>query len=350
MKKFLVGVAKVTALTKAGEHAFTSNTMLDNSIEVSISNEDITGGPGNGLQFIYFHTPDMTINLTETQFNLDMIASNFGSEKVTGGNVWEEESVTLGVGGTGSVTKGTPILPPDTTATTPYGWVANADGDRVKVEFTNSSFTVASASEGDKVCVRYYTENSAAKIVTIPANFTPGQLRLIMECQLASSNTGKVSDTNIIGRVEFEIETAQLTGAQTISMSSTGVAQTPLVARALAGDTSSGCSSTGLYGSIKEILKDAVWYDDVNALAIADNTLTMDTADTEKLSVYGVRNTGATMVRDYEDLTFATSDAGVATVDTDGIVTAVASGSAVISVTVTDKSSIGDVQATVTVS
>ena len=339
-KKFLVGVGNVYAYNKAtSDLLFTSKAMLDTSIEVSTDSTNINGGQGNPLQFIYFHTPEMSLTLTDTQFNLEMIAANVGSTIVTGDDVWTEETVTLGGGGAGSVT-GTPIVTPDETSTI-YGWVTQSDGTTTRVTFTGQGFTLAGGTSGEDVCVRFYETDSAARSVTINANFIPSSVRLVIDAQLASGDSSDISGSSIIGKVQFEIDTAQLSGSQSIEMSSSGVSTTPLTAMALASSAVGGCTGSGVYGAIKEIINSANWYDNVQFLAVANDPVELTHPDTEQLIVWAIPSTGASFqVPDLTSLTFVSGTPAVATVSVGSLVTSVSAGSSLISIEVTAKTSV----------
>jgi len=350
-KRFLVGVANIFAYHKTtGNELFTSRTMIDTAIEISTDSTNINGGVGNALQYIYFHTPELSLTLTETQFNLGMIASNVGSDITTGGDIWDEETVVLGVAGAGVITA-TPIIQPDIAGAVIYGWVTDAAGITTKVTFTGSNFTLAGGTDGETVCVRYYTNNSSIRVVTIPANFIPASIRLVMECSLASSDDVSAAGGSIIGKIQFEINTAQLSGAQSIEMSSSGVSQTPLTAMALASPSGvGGCIGSSVYGTIKEVIAGANWYDNVYALAITNGEIDITGVGTETLEVIAIPIQGtAFIVPDYTDLTFTSLDLAVATVAATGVITGVAAGDTSVTVGITAKASVDDAAAIVTV-
>lgn len=346
-KKFLVGVGQVFAYDSNENLLFTSKTLSTSGIEVSTSNTEIRGGQGNALQYVYYHTGAMSLNLTDTQYNLGMIAANVGSSIVTNNDIWDSEEVTLGAGGTGSVTNGTPKVTPDGN-TTIYGWVEHGNGTSEKVAFTGSGFTSLLGSENDKVCVRYFRNDSASRSVTVEANFIPSIARIVIDTQLASSNTD-ISGASIIGKVQVEVPKAQFSGAQSIEMTSDGVSNTPLTANALAYTSSTGgCSSSGYYAKITEIINSASWYDNVIALAILDNDIDLEVGDPDvTLQVYAVPSSGSSfLVPDYGDLDFASSETDYATVGVHtGVVHAVAAGVSIITATIHDKNT---VQATAT--
>lgn len=345
-KRFLVGVSNIYAYSRAtNELLFTSKTMMDTAIEVSTGSTEIAGGQGNPLQYIYFHSPKLEITLTDTQFNLGMIAANVGSSITTNANVWYEESIAI-VSNAGTATK-TPIKTPDSTSPI-YGWFTDTSGVTQRVTFTGSAFSTTGLTD-QTGCLRYYITNNSARQITIPANFIPANVRLVMDCQLASSDTGSASGSSIIGRIQFEIGSAQLSGAQSIAMTSDGVANTPLKAQALA-DTNgvSGCTGAGIYGKITEILDSSNWYDLVTALAIVPDPVNISAGTpTKQLTVYAIPTSGsAFVVPNYLDLTFTSGTPATCTINTTGLITRVATGSSIVSAVITNKSS---VQATTSV-
>ena len=334
-KEFLVGVADARFFSDGEILIFTSKTALDTSIAISTSSENITGGQANPLLFVYFHSPEVKIELTDAQFNLGMIAANVGSEIITGADVWEEEQVTIGASGVGTVV-GTPLVTPDGD-TAIYGWVTVSDVT-TKVTFTGKEFTYG--SENDVVCVYYYLNDSSAKEVSIPSKVIPSIGRLVLDAQLGSQE-GTASGSSIIGKVEIEIPRFLLSGNQDISMSSSGVSTTPLSGMALAYQNV-GCAGAGDYAKIRRIITDASWSDDVIALAIEDNgALDLTHPDTATLSVLAIPNNGSAFKPPYADLDFTSSEVGFATVGAHtGILTTVATGSTLISISVTGKTAV----------
>lgn len=348
VKKFLSSVGDVYFYdTATGTEIFRGKTLIDSSIEVALGNTDVRGGKGNSLLYTFYHSSDMNINVNDAQFNLEFIGAMVGSNLGTGTNVFKEENVTLSAGGAGTVAGGTPLALPG--LSTVYGWVKLADGSIEKVAFTGTNFTVPGAS-GQIVCVRYYALASGARYIDITANMLPKIGRLVIDAQLNSSDVS----TNKIGTVQIEVPKAQLQPNFTISMASDGVAQTPLMAKALVSEdlTSAACSSVPVLAKITEIIDGQNWYDGVVALAIIGGDFTLSTTlGTKQLVVYALRNDGSAAfpVPNYvNDLTFSSGNTGVATVSNAGIVTGVSAGTSLIKVVITAVPTI-EASATVTV-
>lgn len=338
MKKFVVSVADVYGYdVDNGDLLFVGKTLLDTSIETSLSNTDVRGGRGNPLLYRFYHTPAMELTISDAQWNLDLLAKNVGSAITTGNNVFTEEAVTLGADGAGTVV-GTPLTAFDGL----YGWVTLVDGETVeKVTFTGKDFDCAGA-ENDVVTVRYYAADSASRSLLVKGDMVPSIVRLVLEAQLCSTE----ASTNVIGKVQIEIPRASMTGSFSIALAPDSVSSTPLSATALVDEQSIGGVITPVMAKITEVITGAHWYTDCTALAIigGDFTLASRTA-TRLLPVRAITSTGQVFTPPYADLTFTSSDALKATIgdgdpDPHGLVTGVAAGPSTLRVAITAKNTI----------
>lgn len=313
----------------------TSKILMDSNIEVSTSNTDVRGGKGNALQFIYWHSGDMNITLTDVQFNLDFLASTVGSTLETGSNIYTEEFVTLTSGGAGTV-NGTPLAIQGSTL---YGWVTH-DGveEPERVEFTGSNFTSSTGTEDDVVCVRYYALDSAAKKLTVYSNIVPDKLRLVLDAQLASKEDDSAA---VVGKVEVIIPNFQLDGSFALNLTADQVANTPISGRALSSTVNEqGCSANDVLAYIIRQVDNANWYDDAIALAFVGGDLALTDPTTSQATVMAIHSDRSTSYPPTADLTFASSETGCATVSSSGLITTVAAGTTVVSATITNKTSV----------
>ena len=344
MKKFLVSTANVYGYDSDDNLLFVGTTLMDTSIETTLSNTDVRAGQGNQLQYIYYHTAEMNITINEAQFSLPYLALNVGSSITTGANVWTTETVTI-ENGAGTVA-GTPL---PVASTTLYGWVTDKNSNTERVVFNGSSFNMSDSNYNGDVCVRYYAADASAQQITVYADMLPSTIRLVMEAQLCSSD----STTNRIGTLQVEVPKASMTGAFTLSMTPDSVAQTPLTVRALSytPTNNGGCTANRpVYAEITEILFNRQWYDNVIALAIEGGDFSLATGATKSLKVFAIPNDGtAAFLAPASEITFSSDATSTATVDGTGVVTAVAAGNATIKATITGKSDV-DANVVVTVS
>lgn len=343
-RKFLTSVADVYAYDGEDNILFVGKTLLDSSIEVSLGSAPVRGGRGNQLQYIYYHTGEMKINLTEAQWNLAMLGETVGADYELGSYYMEE---TVAVTASAGVVTETPLA---FAGTTIYGWATSPLGvtQRITIDGSTKAFTVTGEETSGNWCIRYYTANtSSGQSITINANMIPSVVKLVMETQLNSSDV----TTNKIGIVQIIVPSVQLSGAFTISMKADGVSNTPLTGTALAyNDTTTtatdACSKVPYYAKIVEIIDNSNWYDNVFDLSISGGDFTISASTTAgsvvTLSVYAITDMGYSFKAPNAYLTFTSGCPDDLTVGANtGIVTSASqSGSSLISVYVTGASTI----------
>jgi hypothetical protein len=262
-----------------------------------------------------------------------------------GGDAFVQESVVLSAGASGTVT-GTPVAF-GTYGT--IGWVALPNSNNwQKVTFTSSAFTSPVGASGDSVCVKYIKNESAARKLIVSANIIPDTIHVIGKVGLFAGDSSNLQASTKVGYVQFEIPRFLLNGSQEISMTSNGVSNTPLSGSALEV-SSTTCDGDGYYAIITEIISSSKWYDTCYALAVVDDSISLDaTNTTATLDVRALYTNAMPNKPSYADLTFTSSTPATATVNSSGVITRVAAGTTVITVVITNKNTIS-AQADVTV-
>lgn len=338
-RQFLAGAATVDMLV-GDQLIATATTLLDSSIAVGSTAEEVRGGPGARLLGKYYHTSTFDINLTDVLFKLEYFAFQTGSAIQQIADVFTSEQVTLGAGGSGTIT-GTPAVYQSYGT---IGWAAKPGSDAYqKITFTEKAFTVAGAKEGDIYCVKYISTDNAARQITISSSFIPSEVTLVMTANLyraGGRGENDVNNSSKIGIVQVLVPRFQFNGSMELSMTSTGVANSPIAGSAL-DNPSADCSDGGYYAIITEQLSGSSWYDNVFALAIEDSDIELaTTTGTATLSVYALPLNGAAFKPPYEDLTFTSAANGTATVTQEGVVTGVARGSTTVTVSIKNKAGV----------
>lgn len=343
MKNYFIGGSATVDMFNGSELFATSKTMINNTINIDVSEQEVRAGEGAGLRGMYYHSSSFGLKFEDAMFKLDYIAKNIGSSITLGGDVIHTEQVTLGAGGAGTVSDYTPTNFGDYGV---VGW-ANITGESATqtVTFTGSNFTFAGGNSGDKVCVKYFYVNTAGRKLIVGSNIIPDTINIVMTASLFAGEQG--SETKV-GTVQINVPRFQLMGTTEIALAMDGVSTTPLEGKALVVDLP-GCAEDGYYATIIENLNNTNWYDNVTALAISGGDFDLDAAATQTLDVRYVTSEGYTgKVLNYSDLTFVSGTVGTATIDSAGVVTGVAAGDSLLTATITAKPDI-DVSATVTV-
>lgn len=327
-KRFLVSVGDAVAM-QGNDIVFTSKTLIDSGLSVETSNTEIRGGQGNQLQAIYYHSGALNLTLTDTQFRLPYIALNTGASITAGGKIWESETVTLS--GSDGTLVGTPVA---------------IDGEEVAVwteykdthytlPVTGKKFSVAGTSipADSTICVMYRNNSNSAQTITIPANIIPDRIRLFITANLYGDTSGE----GYVGKIEIEVPSAQLSGAQEISMTADGYSNTPLTAMALAySETGAiGCTQGQYYAKITEYIKDSNWYDGVTALAIEGGDFELANGQSTTLRVWAVKG-NTSFLAPNSDLTFESSESSCASVgENTGVVTTSSTGDTLLTASIT---------------
>lgn len=337
MYLFSAGVA--TADVFVGDQLLLhANTLSASSINFNVSSTDIRGGDSNALWGRYFYDSGMGVTLTDIMWSLDWIAMNTGSVVENGSDIFEMEKVVLTAGGQGTL-QGTPVAV-DTYGT--IGWASKpGENDWVKVIFSGQDFSVPGASENETYCVKYMSTNSAARRIVISSTFIPQTVKLVLKGRLyaGSENVQNIhigENSTVAGYFEVVIPRFQFAGTQELSLTSSGVSNTPLTGNALAVQ-SVDCTTSGYYAIITEYLNNAKWYDNVLDIAVAGGNIELNVDGDQMLTVRAIPKSGAAYSVANSNFTFTSKDPAVATVDETGLVKGIAAGETAVTVVVTDK-------------
>ena len=79
---FLASVGVAEAFRKVNgvrQHFFSAKTLTDSSINISVSAEEVRGGPGAQLLGQFFHTSTFGLTMTDAIFKLEYIAAQVGA-------------------------------------------------------------------------------------------------------------------------------------------------------------------------------------------------------------------------------------------------------------------------------
>jgi hypothetical protein len=320
-----------------------SKTLTESGIGFGVTEEEIRGGLGNSVIGSYFHDTQFTLNMTDALFSLDYLARNVGGTIINSADILTmEECVVLA----GKITvTDTPVnFFTNNEIIGFYKLPSESDDDWKKITFNNKTADV-DVPNGTVVCVRYCKTDMAGKEFRVNSNFIPDQVSVLLTLPLFKAGTEKATtytSSSKVGEVQIAIPNFIFSGSQDLSLTASGAATTALSGKALMSFTGTeGCADEGYYGIIKEVVFGANEWDDVKNLAVANADLDMAVGDTKRLEVLAIYGgSEASKLVENSKLTFTTSDATVATVSADGVVTAVADGTTNIEVVVTDKPSL----------
>lgn len=312
--------------------ACTGTTNLNASLEVSMQEQNVNAGKGNKLVYSYKYGRELSATLEAADWKLEYLAMSVGT-KISEGmeDVYKfGECVVL--------TDGIGIL-----ETVPVGDVAIElpNGTIITVKPTETEIDLSRFGLKNESVKATYCYSRYAKSIIIDAESTPMVGKLVLKADKHNNKAGK------IGEIEIVIPSYQLNGNFTISFTPDGVSSTSLEGKALAveGDT---CKDGAVYAYVREIPNNAASLV-ISDIAATPGIIELDTvtATTATLQVIGLKGAMYSPVElDNADCTFVSDAPDVATVDSDGIITAVKAGSAKITVSYNGVSDEADVTVT----
>ena len=325
---FLAGVANAE-IFKNNDLFATAKTLIDSSITIGVSAEDIRAGQGAKLYGKYFHTSTFDLKLSDAMFRLEYIAANVGSEITLGGDVFAEEAHTAGEGGKITLTR--EVVPMSEGADKFIYWKKPEDAyyttlNLGKEAIANNEITIAGVTAGQEICVKYLYTNDMARKLNVSANFTPDTVSVYLTANLYSGDATNPSTGTKVGTVTIKVPRFLLSGSQELSMSMTGASNTAFEGSALA-TKGKGCDNDGIYAEIIEVINDRT-RDDIVQLMIADSAdgILLDLDEKVALEVYGRFGDTAPVLLPNDMLQFIATDGikvdnGVVTIEGDATAT-----------------------------
>lgn len=335
----LAGVGTIEAFTQSSTQPtkiFTSKTLQESGISISVTAEDIRGGLSNPLLGRYFHDSILEANITDALFNLQYLALNVGGEVVIGGSSLVTETVTAG-NGTLTV-QGTPVA---FGAAGTVGWYTPAGQEDWAPLTFEGKVATATVTANTEYCVRYNATDAGIQEFVVPSAIIPSEVHLVMTYPLFAGGTSPeaISTSSQVGELIVDIPRFQFAGNVELSLTSSGAATSNLSGSALASYTTANCNDMGTYGTVKQKIYGGNWYDDLTTIAVDGGNFSIADGATKTLKVIGIFKNGTGII-DNSKLTFTSSASSTASVSNAGVVTGAATGSANITITVTEKTSV----------
>ena len=281
---FIAGVGNVD-LFKGNESVLVSKTLVDSSINLSVSLEDIRAGAGAKLYGRYAHSSGMTMKLTDAMFRMEFLAANIGADIELGGSAVAMVAGTVATGKKVSLT-GMAIEKIYPEMDKAIIWIAEQNGKNEFVPFEveeGATDVEVPWAEGTAVCVRHIKPYDAGQTLKVSANFIPDTLTAVLTAPLFAGDQSNMEASTKVGTLTITIPRFMLNGTTDLAMSMTGAAQMTLEGSALAVEDEA-CDGEGYYAIISKVLTTGEWYDGIVDILV-ENEDALEEGDA--LVVYG---------------------------------------------------------------
>ena len=321
MSEFILTSAKTIELRDSLTDVLlsTSETITDNTISQSVSAQEIRGGEFNKKLMEYSTDKNVSCTLTDAEFNSEYLAFNQGDTFVNGAqDVYTSQQVVL-------------VADNGTLSETPVGniYVKRANGAIQTITPTGDTFVVAGAGS-ESVDVRFRTSRSVDTLAIGSSTF-PGTYRLVIIERIFSSEKGQGEE---VGTLTTIVPYWKVTGNSEMSFASASPLTSTLEGNALNyTDPETGKDVYGYY-QLDYTTSGGV-ADQIIQIAATPSAPILDISDgdTVQIQVIGIRGNGKTNVANPDGTTFSSATPATATVSVDGLITPVADGVVLITVT-----------------
>ena len=337
MGDFLATVGKATLRDASGNLRLTADVLKESGANHTNSEQEVRGGKFDALIGRFFTGGKLALTLSNSTYNMEFIALNMGSDITIGGDVPKEESITVGAGGTITVSE----TPQDIDGLGTIGWYRLPESSQFVptfITFVGKTATVVGLTQGINVCVKYSTSDATVKTFVIPSNAMPKTLSLELTIPKFSSEAD-ITGGSESGFVLYKVPKFQLDGTVDLSITSEGSVAMPLSGTALSiNSNANNCSLISQFGTVSEVTYNKAWYEDLTDIGVLGGNIDMTVGGgTETISIQGVYGTYTGMIANSK-LTFTSGTPATCTVGAStGIITPVASGTSLITITVTEK-------------
>lgn len=342
-RRILAGVAPIEFYDPYDmSYIASSRTLIDEGLQVTVGEDRIAGGPANQLISKYYFDSSLKLTLTDSLFSLEYLAMKLGQAITMGSDIEYGETIITTMANQVTVTA-TPVAFPSTNLVVGVYKRTSERGDIWEtIKFVGKVAQIPNLPVGTEVCVKYFRTEDSARSFKISSNIIPSVVYAVMKIPefKAGTEEGSFTTSAQIGTLQTVIPQFMFDPNTDLAVTSSGHATTQLSGEALV-NYSGDCEGTGYYAILSETTVGGNKFDSAKGIVIEDSDIQLVVGGEQTLQAYALYGgLVESSPIDNSKLTFTSKTTATATVDVKGIVKAVAKGSSIIEVTVTDKPSL----------
>lgn len=326
-----------------GDVDYQSNKVQTAQMQTTVDMGAIQAGIGNATAIQIPHNAALNLTLTNADFSMSGRAMSVGSQLAYGGIAPTCEVVTAA---------STQLQITNLPAAAPYGYlknicnvveagVTNAPGTAYEID-DNGNVVGFTAEVGKSYTVTYFKQNPSAEYFNVGGAFSPAIKHVTVQIAVYSTDgTQNATQGTKVGDLYIIIPRMQFSGKADIDGSQTANAPTDLSGTALTFDEASNvgvCSDCAIPGLAQIMYVPAANASaSVQGMAVVGGGFTIASGNSAVLPIKWVMPDGSLQQPVYNEMTYSIPTEGqtYATVDTNGLVTALSAGSTTITATLT---------------
>ena len=320
---FLAGIADVE-IFKDEELLLSGKTLINSSIRIGVSTEDIRAGKGAKLYGKYFHTTSFNLKISDAMFRTEYLTERFGADiKFGEDTIVEEHFIATDKIGTYAL-KHTPISHDDKNNIIIY-WKHISDNfyktKKIESLHYDNIIKLGETEVGEMYCVKYLYKNESVHKISIGSEIIPNILSVYLTASLYKDDKDNAKTASKVGTITIKIPKFLLLSNQEILLNMAGAVNNTLEGSALSCRKGI-CEQSLYYAEIIEVIEDRT-FNNLRGLKIyADEEglfIHPDTMD-KKLKVYANFDDSGLVIINNEKIDFCVEDEDILTVDTNGII------------------------------
>ena len=342
---FVKGVAEQRFYDrKTGHIVGFDNVASDAAFQTSVNLQEIAGGMGNALVGVIPDTTRITGTYTSQAFSLATRALIVGGS-VRYGGVTPICETLVATEATLTVSK-MPAKHMAQPASDKFGWcyirehgASNYMGTNYGIDLATKTVSDFTAVIGTQYDVIYFTENASAEVLALPDNFQPKVVSVEIKYGVYAKQNNAVSGGTFQGWLYVIVPCAYLTGNAGIDGNQTANATTDGSWMAVTPeDAAMGCENCmgeGNHLAYYVYVPCGGPTTSVEGLVVMGGGVFLASGKKAQIPVKYLMPGNHLAQPDYTDMTYASESTSVATVENNGLITAVGEGETHIEVTLT---------------
>ena len=304
-KYFLGSVGTAEAFRIDGEgrkrFMFRSNTLTDQGINVTSTQDEIRAGTGAPIVFTFNHDTSVQLTLTDVLWRAEYIEAKLGGQFTANATDYQSETHTADASGEIELDK----IPVSSTLPCAKDkayiiFYAKKGTDDWKMyddaDFVAAEKTLEGLEANAEYCVRYLANDDQVRELWVTSDVLPSELFLIITTPLYAGDSCNASNGKPAGHITFEVPRFRLDPNLDLAL-----AMSSNISISLNGSALAYASDCNINGSrlmrIVECITDRTWYDGLEDVYI-DPAFTVAKVG-DSVPVYGIyANGGVTLLND----------------------------------------------------
>lgn len=319
----------------------------EGDVNYTFEANELTGGFLSPLVGVIHHSARLRGAYTSQGFSLAQKALQTGGTLSFGGRAPVCETVTAS--GASLTVSGNPLKSLAQYESDEYGWcqvrehgATRYSGQNYGIDLATKTVQGFTAEVGKTYDVFYTADYTSAQVLSLPGAPDPACVAVVRKYGVYRTQGGKAAQSTLAGYMYVIVPNAILGGDAGVTGNQTTAANTSYTWTAVApGSNLPSCENCGESGDPLGYYVFAPCGDpkqSVEALAVVGGSVTVagGTSESKKqIPVKYIMNDNTIVQPVYSDLTYSSNTPSVATVDENGVVTAVSQGHATITITLT---------------